>query len=212
VVTALQEQNKLILAELKETREEAERDRRERLEEQKQAQIDGKFAALQGEIAQLGRDLAGIVSFFREETSKGRQAVETSATDKLSGEITSLRERIESEKDSRFEAALENLQGEKTKLENSIESLRTAVAAGQTGKTTEDLVSQVAPLIIDKVDNVGNTVKGELAGIREAITDGKGPAVAFPRPKAQDLVQDARKIAEARGLEREILLAAGQVG
>jgi hypothetical protein len=212
-VVALQEQNKLILAELKETREVAERELQERREHEKQALVDAKFTALQGEIGQLSRDVAGILNMIRDENSQQRLAGETSATEKLAGEIASLRGRLENETANRWQESLETLREGKDKLETTVESLRTAVAAGQTGKTAEDLVSQVAPLIIDKVDNLGSTVKSELAGIREAITDGKGPELSFPRPKAQDVggvIQSAQKIAEARSLEREILAAAGQ--
>lgn len=207
-VKALQDTVKGLMEELKEQRAIAEQERRDRQEQEKQAQVDTRFELVERGIDALAKDISGLTGLIREENAKVRASTEASATEKLQTEVASLRSALSDEKDERLLGAIGELRADKVKLESAISELRTNVAAGQTGRTTEDLLSEGIPLAFKQVESLTDAVKGELSGIREAITEGKGPAITFPKRAAADghgVVEQAENIVAVRTQEDRIL-------
>ena len=208
-VVALQKQVDVILGELQAERAERAREKQERDQKDRDAAWQAQLNALATKVDGTYKDLSDLVKGLGDQLQRGHSEVEGSRTQELSEKVTNLTEIIASQKDA---ALLTSVEG----LHKELAAVQQKVNAEPTGKTTEDLLSQGIPLALEKMDGLGNTIRGELQGIRAQAAAGQLPGIALPSapiptktPGAASPVETAQQIAGARQLEDEILSAVG---
>ena len=150
-----------------------------------------------------GKDLGDLVKALGEQIQQGDSDVETSRTQQLVEKVNTLTQTIADQRELALVTSFEGLQKE-------LSDIRSRVNVEPTGKTTEDLLSQGIPLVIGELRSVGNTLTGELKGIRAQAAEGKLPMLAPPAAPTPGkpgglAVETAHQIADARVLEDEIL-------
>lgn len=164
-IGALEARIDSVLETIQAERVERERERREREQREREQQVNARIDKLQ-EV---------IVEFI-----KGKGASDKSETDKATGvQVAALVSEIKTLREDQQKQLLENMLSQVNDLRAEI---RQATAArGETiGRSTEDLVHDLGPLALDKIDKAGERIQGELRGLREQI----GPAVKENLDKA----------------------------
>jgi uncharacterized protein YoxC len=211
LVLALQKQVDGILGELQAERTERAKEKEEQRQKERDAALQGQINAVAGKVDSALIEISGVVKGLTEQIQRGYTEGETSRTQQLAEKVDTLTETIASQREAHLQSTVDGLRGE-------LGEVRQKLNAEPTGKTTEDLISQAVPLALQKLDSLGDTVKGELQGIRQQAADGKLPSLTPPtlpgagRPgEPADPVKAAQQIAGARALEDELLtLTAGR--
>lgn len=208
-VVALQKQVDAILGEFQAERAERAREKQERDLKDRDAAWQAQLNALAAKVDGTYKDLGDLVKGLGDQLQKGHSEVEGSRTQELAQKVTALTEIIASQKDAALLTSVEALHKELATVQQKVNS-------EPTGKTTEDLLSQGIPLALEKIDGLGNTIRGELQGIRAQAAAGQLPGIALPTaptsgkpPGAASPVETAQQIAGARQLEDEILAQVG---
>ena len=187
-----------------EKRDEEERRREERHKEDLR-QIGDQFKALEGKLTQLAEVKASEQAQQRE----SGLLVEVKA---LRDHLDDLTRQSQDEALGRLAADNRELRARLDAQGKQIEGLRETPV----GRTVEDLVSDVATPLLEKVDGIGQGVKEELAGWREKMTTGSlpqlgsmaqippgGPQGGGPR------TEEALRVAGLKEAEDEVLKARG---
>ena len=175
-VNALSENVSGVLSALAKDREERVREREQQQQKEREELIDKRFERLENAV------MAAV-------SSKSDDVGETSGIQALKEELRGLREQMSDE--------------HRKTLEAKIEELSRAIANSKpdtVGRTTEDIIHEVGPLALEKLDKMGDGLRQEVRELRE-----------HAMPKSDDILEMNRKprslteIAELAELENDIL-------
>jgi len=199
---------------LLEERRERQEERRAQEERDRQAALDGRFSEMEGNQVDLSEKIEEVVQLIRTEQQEATASVKASETQQLAEEVKGLRDQLEGERQIRLEELLKEIRDDKGRLEGDVAQLRTQISEGATGRTPEDLVVQLGPLLKDAVDTAGDRLIGELRGIRENAADGKLPTLVGPKQPGQDTrgspIDTAQQIGQRVALEDRIITGAAK--
>jgi hypothetical protein len=211
-VVALQKQVEGILGELQAERAERAKERQEQQEKEREAAWRDDLNAVVSKVDGTFKEIGEMVKGLGAQIQAGKAEGERSHTQLLVEQVGALKDTIASDREAQLIGTVDALRGE-------LGEVRQKLNVEPTGKTTEDLLSQGIPLALAKLDNLGETVKGELRGIRQQAADGKLPSLTPPTPPGAgqqsgqaDPVKAAQQIAGARALEDDILAMTNSQG
>ena len=159
-----------LLSMIQADREERTREQKEREQKEREQQTNAKIDKIQETVLEF---IKGQGSSDKSETGKHLEALMTEIKDLRTDQQTKA-----------FEAVL----GEVTALRQSVATTKSEVV----GRSTEDLVHDIGPLALDKVDKMGERIQNELKGLREQM----GPSLkekideAAKTPRSLEIIED----------------------
>lgn len=208
-VVALQKQVDGILGELQAERAERAREKQDRDAKDRDATWQAQLNAVTAKVDGTFKDLSTLLQGLHDQVQKGHSEVEASHTQQLAEKVTTLAETIASQREAALLTSVDAVHKE-------LAAVQQKLSAEPIGKTTEDLISQGAPLLMERLDSLGTMIGGELKGIRAQAGAGQLPGLAPPNPVspgrtpgAASPVETAQQIAGARQIEDDILRLAG---
>ena len=211
-VAALQKQVETMSTELLAERAERARESLEQKEKEREAAWQAQLNAVVNKVDSTFKEFGDLVKHLGEQIQAGKSEGERSHTEQLVEQVEALKDTLASDREARLQGTVDALRGE-------LGEVRQKINTEPTGKTTEDLISQGIPLALAKLDNLGETVTGELRGIRQQAADGKLPSLTPPTPPGDrnprgeaDPVKTAQQIAGARALKNDILAMTNSQG
>lgn len=203
---ALQQRLEEAMTALNAVLEDREKEKAEQAAKVEKAALDQRFTSIQADI----KELTKLITSARVETATEVASKEGSA---IQARLEGLAKALDDEKERNRQETIKTLQTSIERLSGEITALRNKPTEG---KTVEDLASELGPLVLEKVDNIGSGVKEELKGIREDVSRGieKG-GIALAPPKLPSLstaspstaVEKAEAIAKAVSLEESAIAA-----
>lgn len=197
-------------ARLAEEQAERRRERQEAKEEARARVMEERFATLAQGIQDM-RDL-----FQKSHEERGNNLGSS-----IQQRVEQLAAQLGDERQKGFENSIAKLaETQKDQYTALVTLSRYISEGGQPGKSMEDLIAQIAPTILDKVEKAGEKVVGEMQGIREGAMRGGlpgtmaqplgGPSTApqvAPRPPGPR-TQEALRVAQVAQAEAKVLEAA----
>ena len=190
-------------------RRERQLEREAQAEKDREAVLTTRFKEMENNHGELTKKIDETIMLIRTEGQQAAQAAKDTDTQKLGEEVRGLRDQLDGDRQARLEELLVSLKDDKTKMEGDVSQLRAQIAEGATGRTTEDLIVQIGPLMKDAADNAGDRIVGELRGLRESAADGRLPTLVAQRPAeqptAQTPTQTAQQIGQRVSLENRII-------
>ena len=175
-IETLQSQVGTLAKVIQEEREERERERREREVKEREAATNARMDKIEALII------------------AGNKPTEHTKDDRVDALLEELKQLRLEQQDQRFEVL--------AKGQEKLESLITNAKNDTVGKTAEDLVAGAIPVVMDKVDKMGERISSELKGVREQM----GPTVK-ERLAEVTTPKTIEEIAETGSAENEFLNA-----
>ena len=205
-VTALTKSLESALGALEEERAERRREEVARREQEREQAQEDRLQELQDSFDDRFDKMTELIQSLQANSQDVRATAELSEFGVLKGELTAIRTKLEDEKTARLQDTIDTLKTEVAKVQARVDQ-----GPGTSSKSTEDLISQAIPSVMDRVEEVGRTAKEELGGIRHILESGRLPTLVAPGPLAAAAPVDAPVVAAARNmaatktLEDEIL-------
>lgn len=192
-VKALQDQ----VTALTKTLEKAEEARRE---EKHEAELKTREDQYRQHVQGLGSQVEDLKKLIleKEKAEAGEQA--TLRESVLGAEVRRLGERLEHMQAASTNAAIERLEQRLAQAQSDFQNART-------GRTTEDLVADALPLVKGTIENAGEGLSRELAGLRSVLVPGSitvNPPQIPPIPAqapGTTRAEEARRVAEMKAAE-----------
>ena len=183
-------------------REEAERKERER-EAAQAANLKTLKDSFTAQIDQIMEKLQKL----QEASQNGRTSAEQSDLKDVRERLAAVSSQLEDQKTARLQDSIDSVKG-------LVTSLQARIDQGPGGKTTEDLIGAALPSVMDRIEEVGATVKEEMGGLRKAVQAGQMPVLVAPSPlaapAAAPAVEAAQKMAAVRALDEKVLALTNQ--
>lgn len=169
--------------ELKQEREERRREAEERKREEERRVQEERFAKLEEKFL-------GVTQMLATSAQQGPKSDETVAV--IREELRAIREAVAGEKDRQ-------ILGYISALNRKIDQ---AQAQAQVGRSTEDLLADIAPRVLDVVQQGGNRLSQEVKELREQVV---------PRASEASLTPGSRQIDNNSALTDDELIEQGQL-
>ena len=206
-ITALKSSLQSALDALEEERAERRREEAARREQEREQAQEDRLQDLQDSFDERFDKMMEVIQGLQASSQDVRTTAEQSEYSLLKGELSAIRTKLEDEKTARLQDTIDTLKTEVAKVQAKIDQ-----GPGTSSKSTEDLISQAIPSVMDRVEEVGKTVKEELGGMRHVLESGRLPSLVPPGPLPQSaaatdspVVAAARNMAATKTLEDEIL-------
>ena len=166
-------------ARLAEEREERRRERQEAHEKERARAVEERFA----DIARVGEErYAAIVQLIQknqEERGDNQGSALTQKVDQLAAQLGDERQKS-------FEHSIANLAATQKDQSTALVAISRYLTegGGQSGKSLEDLLAQLGPTLLDKVEKAGDRMVGEMKGFREGAMRGGLPGTIASQSQA----------------------------